>query len=438
MEVKGGKLAAKIVFDRRPSRREELRNQLTYVKRLPISDLPIAKPLRMLRTPDVGYVMELITGMVPLRDLAHPPKDCKSLAEWYISGGGLRRRLRILARMADALARLHGKGLVYGDPSTHNILVSEAVDASEVYLIDADNIRSRSDRVGSTIYTPGFGAPELLDGSSGVTTLTDAHAFAVIVFQVLALTHPLMGDSVVDGSPELEAQALLGELPWVDDEVSDTNRSSYGVPRDMVFSDRLRDLCSRTFASGLRTPKDRPGIAEWAERLLWAADATLSCASCKGTFYFNAEACPWCDELPPAYVMSRIAVLSPEGKQLRKDLDDEGRAAGQKPTRTIGGFIVGADESICLTQRHVTGTSGPDAGLQELTIAYSKGRLSISSNSNETYTLTHASRKRSEKIDHRIRTIQIQEGACPWVLHLGPPDKVHRVVTFHGQKGTRP
>ena len=42
-EVKGGRLAAKIVFDSSASRREKLRNQLTQVKRLPLADLEIAR-----------------------------------------------------------------------------------------------------------------------------------------------------------------------------------------------------------------------------------------------------------------------------------------------------------------------------------------------------------------------------------------------------------
>ena len=36
-EVKGGRLAAKIIFDTQPSRRERLRNQLTAVRRLQLS-----------------------------------------------------------------------------------------------------------------------------------------------------------------------------------------------------------------------------------------------------------------------------------------------------------------------------------------------------------------------------------------------------------------
>ena len=52
--------------------------------------------------------------------------------------------------------------------------------------------------------------PDLLVlGKSGVNTLTDAHAFAVIAFQTLCLIHPLMGDLVLDGEPELEEKAAL-------------------------------------------------------------------------------------------------------------------------------------------------------------------------------------------------------------------------------------
>jgi DNA-binding helix-hairpin-helix protein with protein kinase domain len=143
-EVDGGRLAAKIVFDSSPARRERLRNQLTQVKRLALADLEIARPIEMLREPVLGYVMELLTGMQPLKALGAVPKDEASPAAWYLAGGGLRRRLQLLARSADVLAGLHGKGLVYSDPSPHNIFVSESTDATEVRFIDADNIHYAS------------------------------------------------------------------------------------------------------------------------------------------------------------------------------------------------------------------------------------------------------------------------------------------------------
>src|SRR5262249_43924214 len=115
-EVDGGRLAAKIVFDSSAARRERLRNQLTQVKRFSLADLEIARPIEMLREPVLGYVMELLTGMQPLKALGAVPKDESSPAAWYLAGGGLRRRLQLLARSADVLAGLHGKGLVYSDP----------------------------------------------------------------------------------------------------------------------------------------------------------------------------------------------------------------------------------------------------------------------------------------------------------------------------------
>jgi DNA-binding helix-hairpin-helix protein with protein kinase domain len=181
-EVKGGRLAAKILFDSSPSRREQLRNQLTQVKRLPLADLEIARPLEMLREPVLGYLMELLTGMQPLSALCGPPKSATSVAAWYFQTGGLRRRLALLARTADVLSALHGKGLVYSDPSPHNVFVSEANDATEVRFIDSDNIRYVSSAGLSSVFTPGYGAPEIIRGTAGVNSLTDAHAFAVMSF----------------------------------------------------------------------------------------------------------------------------------------------------------------------------------------------------------------------------------------------------------------
>src|SRR5207247_2724447 len=98
-----------------PSQHDWLRNQLTFVKRLELRDLTIAQPLEMLREPHVGYVMEMVTGMEPLSRLMNPSRTESSLGEWYGARGGLRRRLRLLARTADVLNALHAKGLIYGD-----------------------------------------------------------------------------------------------------------------------------------------------------------------------------------------------------------------------------------------------------------------------------------------------------------------------------------
>ena len=88
--VRGGRRAIKMLFDRSKSRRESLRGQLQQIQRMrsELQDLAIAYPLEMLQPPHLGYVMELVTGMVPISRLINIPRDVGSLAQWYLSGGG--------------------------------------------------------------------------------------------------------------------------------------------------------------------------------------------------------------------------------------------------------------------------------------------------------------------------------------------------------------
>ena len=63
-------VAVKWIEDRSPVRRERLRTQLQVVRSklaLPeMKELPIAHPQCLLKPPNVGYVMKLLTGMTPL------------------------------------------------------------------------------------------------------------------------------------------------------------------------------------------------------------------------------------------------------------------------------------------------------------------------------------------------------------------------------------
>ena len=275
--VKNGQQAVKILFNRSPIKRTQLRQQIKQVQMLfDINKLAIAQPLEMLKEPNLGYVMELLTDMIPISKLIDIPRNTECLVTWYLQGGGLRRRLLLLARCAETLSQLHGKGLVYSDPSPNNIFISADVNNSEIIrLIDADNLHYQSNVNSINCYTPEFGAPELITGKSGVNTLTDAHAFAVIAFKALSLTHPLIGDMVIDGEPELETQALEGKLPWIDDPDDKSNYTEIGLPRGIVLSPNLKTLSQKTFGIGLKEPKKRPGIGEWAEKLYAAADFTI-------------------------------------------------------------------------------------------------------------------------------------------------------------------
>ena len=427
-EVDGGRLAAKIIFDSSTSRRERLRNQLTQVRRLSIADLEIARPIEMLRAPVLGYVMELLTGMQPLKSLGAVPKETGSPTEWYIGGGGLRRRLRLLARSADVLAALHGKGLVYSDPSPHNIFVSESPAATEIRFIDADNLHYASGAGVPSVYTPGYGAPELVRCASGVNSLTDAHAFSVLAFQTLSLAHPLVGDTVNDGPPDREEAAFEGRLPWIDHPTDESNRASYGIPRSLVLSRKLLDLAEGAFGAGLRDGAIRPGVSKWAESLHGAADATLSCPSCKGTYYFNVNICPWCEAPRAAFTIATFHLWDPSvgagGELLKKPVEGGLRMV----VAAVLGITDG--ETVSVTQRLAHGRDGAAGALPVVEVHFSGTRLSIKSLDGGHYRLSSPSGDRVVEVTDRVKDIRLDAGVASWRLHFGPPDCLHRVVKF--------
>jgi len=432
--VKSGRLAVKLVDGQGSSNRERMRNQLIHVRRLPLGDLSLAKPLEMLRPPHTGYVMELLTGMVPIKSLLSPPKGQAPTVDWYLQTGGLQRRLLVLGRTANVLSRLHGKGLAYSDPSPANIFVSSDVDFAEVWFIDTDNLRYESTPGSNAgVYTPGYGAPELVRGESGVTTLTDAYAFSVIAFQTLTLAHPFIGDLVNNGEPELEEQAFAGHLPWIDDPEDERNRASFGIPRDWVLSARLKEGFERAFGTGRVSPAARPSAAEWAERLFTAADATIECPGCGGDFYFNMPRCTWCDANRPTFTMAVFHLWDPtngpKGGILSKPHGDK-----VVPVR-VGHGTVTQGRPLCITRRLAFGQMGAKGGEPVIEVGMSEGQVRLRSLDGVQYRLFSASGGHQTVLSEQPQVIQLVAGQASWRLHFGNHDSLHRVVSFELRPG---
>ena len=432
--VKGGRLAVKIIDAGDAGQRDRLRRQLAYVRRLPLQEMALARPIEMLRPPHTGYVMELLTGMTPIKSLMTPPRGTKSMVEWYLQSGGLRRRLLVLARAAHVMAQIHGKGLAYSDPSPANIFISEDQSLAVVWFIDTDNLRYESSpSVNTGIYTPGFGAPEIVCGRSGVNTLTDAHALAVIAFQTLTLAHPFIGDLVNDGDPELEEQAFAGTLPWIDDADDGRNRANFGVPRDLVLSQRLRNGFDRTFGKGRVMPTARTGASEWAERLYAAADLTIPCAACGGSYYVTCRSCPWCEAARPTFVAVLIQLwdpkYGPEGGILHKP-----QSSGLRPVR-VGQAALTDVRELNITRRLAFGQT--DAGCDDSVVAVtlSSSVVKLKSCDGCEYTLMSASGGRSTTVSDREQSMDLAVGHASWRLHFGDPNTLHRVATFEIYSG---
>lgn len=310
------------------------------VRLLPLPEsLNISLPVALLNN-NAGYVMQLLSDMVPLSNFwldgkaakniktddipkwlsKIPEKEAKEII-YYYKTGGLRRRLNVLYKCASLIAQLHGKGMVYGDISCSNVFISEEHSNSSVWLIDADNIRFEITSIGSIVYTPRYGAPELVQGKDGGRPTSDCHAFGVVAFYLLSLIHPFLGKKV-DGTDEgdwadtenddedIEEKAYAGLYPWVDDQSDDSNSSGKGLPRSLILTKKLISLFEGTFGPGRLSPPSRPAIYHWPEALAQAADTTVACPNCRMNYYYDfihpetdAHNCPYCKAKRPQVII---------------------------------------------------------------------------------------------------------------------------------------
>lgn len=341
---------------------ERLRHQFTLVRRLDLTNLHVAKPIAVLKPPHVGYVADFLGDMVPIKVLMKaPPSD---LLRWYIDTGGLRRRLKLLAHAGEALMGLHARGVIYADVSDNNVFVSEPITALESWLIDLDNLSHKSDPR-RALYTRGYGAPEVVQGRAGCTSLSDAWAFAVLVWQTLTLSHPFVGDIVDNGEPEEEDNAFAGRLPWVRHSTQDQNFCSSGIQPELVMGGPPKDpkilkirseslllhLARKTFEHGLNNIKARPGVASWVDALHEAADKTIVCSSCKGSFYVSETECPWCGEPCPTIIPIQIVRWQPKDENLSPE-------CGQIVNTVLPMKLPLTNEGVVLTRRVTQGLTG--------------------------------------------------------------------------------
>lgn len=273
-------------------------------------DIKIATPIELLEKPYVGYYMQLLSGMEPIKNLFVPQKDIKKLLK---EKAGVLKRITVLMNISEVLAKLYEKNIMYGDISPDNIFVSSKFEHNQAWLIDADNMRENSESK-KYIQTPMFAAPEVVRRECFNTTYSDVFSFAILAHYVLTTMHPFEGklkycdeetDDWDDFSDETE-DALdtskfydnlqKGEVPWVYDRNDSSNRpvnengQRLGIPIEMMVNQGVYDLFDKTFSEeGRKNPKSRPTMMEWFEGFKEARNQIISCSHCNQSYYFRND-----------------------------------------------------------------------------------------------------------------------------------------------------
>jgi len=322
------------------SRTTDLQKNFENIRVLPIPrNIPISLPLAVLRD-EAGYVMRLLSemekfGAFELSGTQRVLLERESVPRWleniddrtsrltlmhYGNTGSTKRRFKALSKCASILARLHASGLVYGDISPNNCFMSQ-MNSRDVWLIDADNLRFEVQKGGSAVYTPRYGAPEVVQGRDQSRPQTDAWAFAVMAFETLTQVHPFIGQRVLladEGQggwdvesgentigEDLDEKAYGGLLPFIDDEDDDSNQGINGLPRNLVLNTQLVKLFQETLGIGRKEPWTRPGMVYWALELARAHDNSLVCPQCLMSFFLEYIQCPYCEALRPSFAIAK-------------------------------------------------------------------------------------------------------------------------------------
>ena len=176
------------------------------------------------------YTMEFLEG-APLRGPLPPSEAC-----------------RIVARVADAVAHAHGRGVIHRDLKPANILLC----SGEPVLTDFGVARAVDDvrvtEAGELVGTPAYMSPEQAQGRvKEAGPAADVHALGAILFELLSGRLPYEAETFV----ELSAKLLNDP-----------------VPEFVGFDPALADLVRRCLA---KSPGDRPTAAALAEGLRrWA------------------------------------------------------------------------------------------------------------------------------------------------------------------------
>jgi DNA-binding helix-hairpin-helix protein with protein kinase domain len=294
-----GEFMIKLYFDSTDIQKYSRMEKIKWLQEQNYPDRFIV-PLELVEKPYAGYVMRRVKGHFSLNKLLTPSKTMR-FSDWYNNfSGGLRRRSYLGYQIAFSFHILHKGNRAYCDISGNNILVAEDKAKASVCLIDIDNLYVPGADSSRILGTARYMAPEIANNQMQPDILTDDYSLAVILFELLRVGHPYIGDKVFNGPPEMETDAYRGFYPYVDDDETGFNSSNQMLPREAVFNTKLKELFKKTFIEGKNNRMCRATAFEYALACLEASNTLIKCERCEAWHYPSIKIndkyfCPWCE-----------------------------------------------------------------------------------------------------------------------------------------------
>ncbi len=223
-------------------------------------------------------------------------EQSESFENWFISTGGIKRRIEILISLAEIIANYHRQNKVYKELVPEYIRVF--VDKKQIINVSIPETNYLTSGFGNVFIYASISAPEVVNRWMPNTPMSDCYSFAIIVHELLSFCHPFIGDKVLSGKIAYD-EAFRGRLAWIDKKNDTTNRRTRRMYDCFFTTPQIRDLFYETFDKGKTSPLERPTIFKWIDVLQEAKEHIMYCQNCETEYlYFEAGCCAFCDEEP--------------------------------------------------------------------------------------------------------------------------------------------
>lgn len=271
-------LALKWYFDHTASTTQRAGIQLLVDRGAP--DEHFLWPLEMVEAPGsraFGYVMPLRPpGFSGLTDLLTGKIDASFHAI-----------CTMCMKLTGSFLALHNQGLCYRDISFGNLFFDPATGTPLV--CDNDNVGVERDSTSTVLGTRRFMAPEIIRGEALPSTNTDLYSLGVLLFYVLMVGHPLLGERELDFRcwDEHAERQLFGEHPLFVFHPTDRSNAPTSEHHSAVlqywplYPTFVQRLFVQAFTDGL----DAGGHGRVRESVWRSAMARL---------LHSIQRCPWC------------------------------------------------------------------------------------------------------------------------------------------------
>lgn len=230
-----------------------------------------------------GYVMEL------------RPKEYRNIPDLLNRKFEInfRKSFLVVYNLTKEYKLLHEKGYSYKDISEQNVFFKP--DTGDVLICDNDNV-SINGLADSGVYgTMRFMAPEIVRGEATPSRNTDLYSLAVLIFNMLFISHPLEGanEARIHALDDNANIMLFGTKPiFIFDPNNTENRPVEGIHDNAIiywelYPQFLKDLFIRAFVDGVNNPAKRVVEKVWMDASIRLLDSIMICPNCGAEVLFD-------------------------------------------------------------------------------------------------------------------------------------------------------